>query len=87
MFKHQSRNIGVVGASSNIGKPAIQALFDNGIHSITVISRAMSSARPPSNVVAKKVTTTRSLSCCPSCRDKTCSSFKWVSLVTSNKFP
>ncbi|GKT48208.1 pinoresinol reductase 2 [Colletotrichum spaethianum] len=54
MSEQQGRKIAIVGASGNIGGLTLNALREKGIHTITAVARAGSSATFPSDVIVKK---------------------------------
>lgn len=54
MSSQQGRKIAMVGATGSVGSPTLAALLETGIHTITAITRAESSATLPSDVVVKK---------------------------------
>ncbi|KAK6227399.1 hypothetical protein QIS74_00954 [Colletotrichum tabaci] len=54
MSGQQGRKIAIVGASGNIGGLTLNALREKGIHAITVLTRAGSSATFPSDVTVKQ---------------------------------
>ena len=54
MSSKQGHNIAMVGASGTIGSRTLLALLHTGVHSITIITRAESSATFPDNVAVKK---------------------------------
>jgi uncharacterized protein YbjT (DUF2867 family) len=54
MSHTQGRKIAIVGGTGTIGTPTLAALLTTGIHTLTAISRADSSATFASNVTIKK---------------------------------
>ncbi|KAK1722592.1 hypothetical protein CaCOL14_003201 [Colletotrichum acutatum] len=54
MSGQQGRKIAIVGASGNLGGFTLNALLDKGIHTITAVTRAESSATLPAGVIVKK---------------------------------
>ncbi|KAL0936046.1 oxidoreductase [Colletotrichum truncatum] len=54
MSGQQGRKIAIVGASGNVGGLTLNALLEKGIHTITAVTRAESSATFPEKVIVKK---------------------------------
>jgi uncharacterized protein YbjT (DUF2867 family) len=48
----QARNIALVGGTGTVGKPILASLLAQGIHRVTVITRADSAAQFPEGVAA-----------------------------------
>jgi uncharacterized protein YbjT (DUF2867 family) len=48
----QARNIALVGGTGTVGKPILSSLLGQGIHRVTVITRADSAAQFPEGVAA-----------------------------------
>lgn len=50
----QARNIALVGASGNIGRPTLEAILAEGIHKVSVLVRPESTSQFPAGVTVKR---------------------------------